>query len=117
MRPLLFFLVALTAVRLSFAQVSPDSAQYHIGEMTTICGQVAGTHLTKAGMTFINFGKGYPNQSFVGVIMAKDSQNFKEWRPVDYLKGKKVCVMGTVKQYNGKPEIIIKSPTQIRFPE
>jgi micrococcal nuclease len=98
----------------SYAQtVPPDSAKYHEGSLTIVCGKVMGTFKSKSGTTFINFGAAFPNQTFSAVIMESSLEKFS-YQPVDYLKNKDVCVTGMVKMYKEKPEILIKGPNQIR---
>jgi DNA/RNA endonuclease YhcR with UshA esterase domain len=48
--------------------------------------------------------------------MAKDTAQFKDGNPAVYFRDKYICVTGMVKMYNGKPEIILQSPDQIRLP-
>jgi DNA/RNA endonuclease YhcR with UshA esterase domain len=46
------------------------------------------------------------------VIFAGDKANFKE--PIESLyTDKNICVTGTLKEYNNKPEIIISKPGDI----
>jgi DNA/RNA endonuclease YhcR with UshA esterase domain len=46
------------------------------------------------------------------VIFAGDKANFKQ--PLEALyTDKNICVTGTLKEYNNKPEIIISKPEQI----
>jgi hypothetical protein len=109
------FILSLFLCLGGYAQtVSPDSAKYHEGELTTVCGKCVGTYTTKKGMTFLNFDQPYPISPFTAVIFASDSMNFEK---SGYYKGKRLCVMGKVKMYNGKPEIILKKANQIRFPD
>lgn len=96
--------------------ITPDSAKYHIDELTTICGIVSGTHTTATQTTLINFGNPFPNNSFTAAIMAKDTAKFSEYNPIRNLENLKVCVTGRIRMYKDKPEIILKSANQIRIP-
>jgi hypothetical protein len=93
--------------------VPPDSAKYHVGALTTVCGIVKGTHTTKSGMIFLNFGNPYPDQTFTAVI--PDSVYKLSPFPVDSMKGKNVCVTGRMVDHQGKPEIKISSKGQLRI--
>jgi DNA/RNA endonuclease YhcR with UshA esterase domain len=93
--------------------VSPDSAKYHEGSLTKVCGELTSGKISESENIYLNFGAPYPDNSFTAVIFAKDSANFKEIRPKDYLKKKNICVTGIIKMYNGKAEIIVKSPDQL----
>jgi micrococcal nuclease len=48
------------------------------------------------------------------VIFGKDRPNFKE-KPELFYDNKKVCVTGSIKEYKGKPEMIITSENEIRI--
>ena len=99
-------------------QVVPlDSVRSHEGTLTTICDKVWDTFVSKTGNIYLNYGGTFLNNSFTAVIFAKDTANFKEFKPQEFLKGKKVCVTGTVTIYKDKPQIVIKNPNQIRIPD
>jgi len=61
---------------------------------------------------FLNLGANYPNSLLTIVIFTRDKANFKE--PIESLyTDKNICVTGTIKEYKGKPEIIITRPQDI----
>jgi micrococcal nuclease len=61
---------------------------------------------------FLNFHSDY--QYFTAVIFACDFPGFP-YPPDVYYLGKNVHIMGIIKQYNGSPEIIVKTPEQIKI--
>jgi hypothetical protein len=61
---------------------------------------------------FLNFDTNY--QYFSAVIFASDFPGFSFIPEVFYL-GKKVYIIGIIKEYNGSPEIIVKTPDQIKI--
>ena len=64
---------------------------------------MCGTHLrTNARLTFSD-----------AVIFMSDFSKFRS--PEDYYYLKKVKVRGMLKEYKGKPEIIVKTPSQIEI--
>lgn len=77
----------------------------------TVCSKVYGTKSLEK-VTFIDLGAKYPNSLLTVVIFAKDRDNFKQQPDLMY-SGKNICVTGVVKEYRGKPEIIVTSPDQI----
>ncbi len=97
----------------SFAQnkVSADSASKHVGETVTICSKVFGTKSLET-VTFINVGAAYPNSPLTIVIFAKDIANFKT-SVEDLYNNKNICVTGVIKDYNGRPEIVVTKPEEI----
>jgi len=61
---------------------------------------------------FLNFCTDY--HYFTAVIFACDFLEFPEVPEVYYL-GKKVQILGIIKEYKGSPEIILKTPDQIKI--
>lgn len=96
-------------------QVSSDSLRYYDGKVIQVCERINDTFVTLGAKktTFLNFGYGYPNQLFTVVIFEDALKNFP-YVPAEYLKGKKVCIIGDVRMYSGMPEIIVEGPDQVR---
>jgi len=87
-------------------------AANHYGKYKTIEGIiVSGKCLPK--VCFLNFDQDY-RTTFTAVIFASDLSKFPA-NPDQYYKNKKVQVTGTIKEYKGKPEIILKGPDQINI--
>ncbi len=80
--------------------------QYVIIEGTIIDAYNSGN------VCFLNFHTNY--QYFTAVIFASDFLGFPFIPEVFYL-GKTVYIIGIIKEYNGSPEIIVKTPDQIRI--
>ena len=75
-------------------------------------GLVSGVHVTSKGDTFINLGPPYPDHDFAtAVVFADDAGKFDD---LESLEGKKVSVTGAIREYHGKPEIVIKGPEQLK---
>ena len=94
--------------------ISPDEAAKHAGETATVCGIVAGAKYAaqiRGGLTFIDFGKPYPNSSFTAVIFAADRAKFGT--PEKGLAGKQVCVTGRIEMFSSKPEIVLTDAKQL----
>ena len=92
--------------------ISHQEAQAYIGKVRMVQGKVINTFETEK-VIFLNFGEDYKND-FTIVIFKKDKRNFlkKHISPATYYRGKKVRVLGKIKEYNG-PEIIVSHPAQI----
>ena len=97
----------------STGTITPDQAAAHIGETVTVCGKVYSTKLLDNGPTFINMGGEYPNNPFTAVIMFNKRGNFSH-KPEEALQGKTICVTGTIKNYKGKPEIVVDKEEQVK---
>ena len=88
------------------------NAGNYIGKEKTVAGKIADGYKSKTNTVFLNFEKPYPNQCFTAVIFSSDLINFPE-NPQNYYEGKIVKIKGTIKKYQGKPEIILKDRSQI----
>ena len=90
--------------------VTAADAAAHVGETITVEGFVSEVHVSQRA-TFIDLDGRYPNEEFTGVIFSSDAGAFPD---VDAYGGKTVDITGTVQLYRGRPEIILKSQSQIR---
>lgn len=81
---------------------------------TTVCDKVYSTRLIQSsGMVFLNLGGDYPNQKMSVVIKGKDRDKFPVSPEIAY-KDKSICVTGVISNYNGKVEIVVTDPEQIK---
>ena len=92
--------------------IAAADAKAHVGQTVTVEGVVSEVHTAASGRaTFIDFGGRYPNNTFTAVIFSRDVTKFSN---VDALDGKTVDVTGPVRLHNGRPEIILNDPGQIK---
>jgi DNA/RNA endonuclease YhcR with UshA esterase domain len=107
-------LLGLWSFPVAATSISPEDAVRHIGETATVCGVVASAKFaagSRAQPTFLDLDKPYPNAPFTAVIFGSDRAKFGT--PETTLGGKRVCVTGQVRDYRGKPEIILNDPSQL----
>lgn len=90
-----------------------DAAQYY-GEYATVEGTVVATH-NSGKACYLNFHPDY-KRYFTAVIFGSAFSRLPS-HPESYYDGKKVRVSGFIKEYNGKPEMILNDPTQIEILE
>ena len=90
------------------------NAGNYIGKEKTVAGKIADGYKSKTNTVFLNFEKPYPNQCFTAVIFSSDLINFPE-NPQSFYEGKIVKIKGVIKEYQGKPEIILKDRSQIEI--
>jgi len=103
----------LTTEKLGFDVVLACEAGKYLGRELIVEGKVADAyHDSKSNTVFFNFEKAYPNQCFTAVIFSSDLYKFVQ-NPEDYYLNKTVRIMGEVKEYQGRPEIILETPSQI----
>jgi hypothetical protein len=112
MRTAVVLVFVLTAPLAAAADSIPAAqAKDHVGQTATVCGTVAGTRYLDSGErkpTFLNFEKPYPNHPFTAVIFGEDRAKFG--KPEETYLNKSICVTGEIKDYNGKPEVILTEP-------
>jgi DNA/RNA endonuclease YhcR with UshA esterase domain len=92
--------------------IPPSDTPKYVGKSVTVEGPVNEVHHAASGkVTFIDMGGRYPNNTFAGVIFSDDTSKFPG---VDSLEGKTVDITGTIKLYQGRTEIILNDPAQIK---
>ena len=92
--------------------ISWQDAAKHYGESATVEGTIVAAH-NSGKACFFNFHPDY-KRYFTAVIFASAFSRFPA-NPENYYSGKKVRVSGYIKEYNGKPEIILNDPRQIEI--
>jgi micrococcal nuclease len=88
-----------------------SDAENYYNQYIIVEGTIVDTY-NSGIVCFLNFHIDY--QYFTAVIFATDFLGFPFIPEVFYL-GKKVYIIGIIKEYNGSPEIIVKTPGQIRI--
>jgi DNA/RNA endonuclease YhcR with UshA esterase domain len=92
--------------------IGPAETKSHVGQPVTVEAAVSDVHVAKSGATFIDMDGEFPDNNFVAVIFADDAAKFPS---VEKLEGKTVTITGTVQMYQGKPEIVLKSASQLKM--
>jgi DNA/RNA endonuclease YhcR with UshA esterase domain len=107
------FAVAVSAAALpAHAQtIGPADTKAYVGKPVTVQASISNVHVAKSGATFIDMGGEFPDNNFVAVIFADDAAKFPD---ASTLEGKTVTITGTVQMYQGKPEIVLKSASQLK---
>jgi len=89
----------------------------HTSQYVRVTGTVSSIDISeKSKIIFINFGKSY-NTSLSAMIYDENISSFISAGiddPSEYFKNKTVTIEGIVRISNGKPEMIISSPDQIK---
>ena len=93
--------------------LSIRDAGLHTGENTCVEGRVLRVFTSRTGSTFLDFCQDYRNCSFGSVIFATDRSRFGN---LGSLEGRTVEILGEITTYNGRAEIVIRDPKQIRVP-
>jgi micrococcal nuclease len=88
-----------------------DADQYY-GQYVIVEGTIVDTY-NSGDACFLNFHPDWASY-FTVVIFACDFPEFSD-RPEIYYLDRMVQVIGIIKEYKGSPEIIVKTPAQIRI--
>ena len=94
--------------------LTPEDAAGYIGETDTVCGVVASAEYeadVQSQPTLLDLGKPSPSAVFTAVIYGMDRAKFGT--PETTLRGKRICVTGSITYYHGKPEIVMTEPSQL----
>jgi micrococcal nuclease len=86
-----------------------SEAETYLNQYVIVEGTIVDTY-NSGIVIFLNFDI---NNYFTAVIFASDFVGFP-FIPEDFYLGKPVYIMGIIKEYKGSPEIIVKTPQQIR---
>lgn len=93
-----------------------DEVSKHIGETVTICDKIyEGKFIenSKTQPTFLKMGDISKHRITI-LINFDDRKNFTD-KPEIYYPEKDVCITGRVMEVKGKPQIIIRKPTEIQI--
>lgn len=107
---IVFFLLSIN--KISASEIYQwDEAHNHIGETVTVEGIFKYTN-NIGNICFLNF---HPNfEKYISVLIFKEYFSSFPKSPETFYYLKKVKVHGTITSYNGKPQIEVKSPRQIK---
>ncbi len=97
-----------------FEMISAYNALFHIGELRTVYGKVTDTYYAReTDEYFLYFGAYYPYHDFTVVLPGNIARRFS-WNPERYFRNDYIMVTGLITEFEGKPEIVVKHPDQIR---
>jgi len=85
-------------------------APEHVGERANISGTVLKVFTTKSGVTFLDYCSSIDNCPFSAVIFASDLPKFGDVQKL----ARSIEITGVLKSYQGRVEIILSDPTQIK---
>ena len=88
-----------------------SDAKNYYNQYVIIEGIIINTY-NSGKVCFLNFHTDY--QYCTAVIFACDFPGFPDTPDINYL-GRKVHIIGIIKEYRGSPEIIVKTPDQIKI--
>ena len=94
--------------------IPAKEAKMHMNETLAVCGNVVSgvyNRRSQQKITYLNFDKPYPDNTFTAVIFRKNRRNF-DYKP-EKLEGQWICAYGLITSYRGNPQINVVIPQQI----
>ena len=114
-RGIFVFLMLIFAGSMSADAASPcipfADAQKHIGANRCVIGKVLQVKLGNGGVHFFDFCEDFRICPFTVVVFPSDLKHVGDIRQ---LKGKQIEIEGEVKEYDGRAEIVLQRPGQLR---
>lgn len=86
-------------------------AKARLGQRGCVSGRVGRVFTSRAGNTFLDFCADYRTCPFTSVIFSSDRSKFGD---LETLGGREVEIEGVITSYQGRAEIIIHDPRQVR---
>lgn len=121
MKRAIFSLMLLLTTTATYSQIpiKLEQAKDHIGDSVQVCGLVASASYisnSDEAPTFLNLGVAYPNQ-LLTVVIWQDVRDKMQVRPEEFYLKKELCIKGRLEIYKGKPQIVLKTISQIQLKE
>ena len=111
MRTVLVVGVVVFAAQAFAADCVPFAeARHHMGKTQCIRGTVLHVQGGSNGVTFLDFCEDYETCPFTVVVFQGDLRRVGDLRQ---LTGRTIEIKGTVEEYNGRAEIILRHPQQL----
>lgn len=85
-----------------------DAALFY-NQTATVTGKVAQVTF-RPNVVFLNLDQAYPNSPFTGVILSANTNGFEH---LERLQGRNVEIIGAIKNYQNRPEIILTNQHQL----
>ncbi|WP_207496547.1 hypothetical protein [Aridibaculum aurantiacum] len=115
----LFFAIFLSPLFAKANCTLPISeASKHVGDRVSICGRITGSKApatNAAKTTYVQLDQG--NSSTIQIVIRMEDRKHFSYKPEEYLYQKQVCVTGIIAENNGRTEILVKRPEEIKFEE
>jgi len=107
----LILLPLLVAATASASEcVSFSEAHEHIGSTRCVSGKIFNIKEGTRGVTFLDFCENFDTCPFTVVVFSSDMKHVGDVRQ---LKGRSIEIKGTVQDYDGRAEIILRHPQQL----
>ena len=100
--------IATTSAPVSISYADANS---YIGKNATVSGAPVRVYTSAKGTVFFDYCVDYKNCPFSVTIFADDAKNFPD---LAGYQGKTISVTGVISSYQGKAEMVVSDPSQIK---
>lgn len=110
-----FFIITISIAYSQIEKIDAFQAKEYLGKIKSVCGKVVSIRNDLEMLPspiFLNLEKEYPDHIFTVFITSSTREKFDSNIDSIFLN-KRICVMGLIKEYKGKPEIVVNNPKQI----
>jgi len=114
---LLGAILGFSSMKMFAQNITSEEAAKHIGKTATVCGKIFdGRFFERNTRTLLNMGGAFPNHMMTVVIDSAARSKF-DFKPEEFYLNKEICVKGEIKDYRGKPELVVTEIIQITLAE
>ncbi|MFY9562329.1 MAG: hypothetical protein WAQ52_19020 [Terriglobales bacterium] len=110
LRAIAFALIVLAALPAPAECVPFSDAHQHVGKTQCVSGTVFHVKEGNQGVTYLDFCEDYRTCPFTVVVFPGDLKHVGDVRQ---LKGRAIEINGTIQDYDGRAEIILRRPQQL----
>lgn len=97
------------------AWVEDYKAVFYVNKSAMVCGNVHQVKTVKK-QKYLNLGGAYPKQKIAFLIWEDDRPAFQEkFGRLSALENKRVCARGTISEYKGHLQLVVKNPDFLRL--
>jgi endonuclease YncB( thermonuclease family) len=93
-------------------RIDYTEAPNHVGEYACVSGKIDHVYTSQKGTIFLNFCPDYKTCPFYAVIFSSDAYKFPN--PKQY-EGETVEITGLIRAYQGRSQIVLNDPGQIKI--
>lgn len=87
-----------------------QQAEIYLNQRVVVEGRIVNTAATDS-INYLNFSDNY--QDSLSLIIFNQSLNKFDYQPAEYIKNRKIKVLGKIELYQGSPQIVVEDPYDI----
>lgn len=109
--------LAFTSFKLFAQDIEAADAAKYIGKSVKVCGKIFGGRFFESNeKTLLNMGAAFPDHP-ITIAIGGAVRKKLDFKPEEIYTKKTICVTGEIKEYKGKPELVVTDIDQITIAE